>query len=76
MNVIAENLRARASWDHDEIKITAAAEIDRLEAERDRLRDALERVLANPHFNDSADILTPLDILRTETRAALTGDTP
>jgi len=45
------------------------------EAERDRLRDALERVLENTHFNNSADLLTPLDILRIKIRAALKEDT-
>ena len=71
MTVLVKRLRARSQH------LTAIDPLDLCEEAADeieRLRQVLERVLANSYFNNSADILTPLDILRTEVREALRED--
>jgi hypothetical protein len=55
----------------DGLLAPAIRHFELMEVDRNRLRNMLSQVVENTYFNNSADILTPLDILRSSIKTVL-----
>jgi hypothetical protein len=55
----------------DGLLAPAIRHVELMEADRNRLRNMLYQVVENTHFNNSAHILTPLDLLRSSIKTVL-----